>query len=244
MMKRISLLPSLFTTGNLFCGAYAVVLGLEGKILLGAWFILAAIFFDFLDGQVARLKNMATRFGLEYDSLADLVSFGFAPSIIVYVTFLSNMGRMGIALFFIYITCTALRLARFNTQKIIPQKISFQGLPTPASSGFIASVFILNNKYPVDFLIHIMPILLLILSALMVSTFKYPALGIFNLWKKKPFLNLVAIILCGTMVFLHLEVFLFLCFVGYILLGIVGWRWMVIQGMEKQIMERSRHEMV
>lgn len=243
-MKKISLLPSLFTTGNLFCGVYAIVLVLEGKILSGAWFILSAIFFDFLDGQVARLKNMATRFGLEYDSLADLVSFGFAPALMVYVTFLNGMGRMGIALFFIYITCTALRLARFNTQKVMPQKISFQGLPTPASSGFISSMFILNNKYPLSFLIHIMPILVLILSALMVSTFKYPALGIFNLWKKRPFLNLVAIILCGTMVFLHLELFLFLCFVGYILSGIVGWRWTIISSIEKQIMERSEHEMV
>lgn len=243
-MKKISLLPSLITTGNLFCGAYAIILVFNGNILAGAWFILAALFFDFLDGQVARLKHMATKFGLEYDSLADLVSFGLAPATICYFTFLKDMGRMGIALFFIYIVCTALRLARFNTQKIPQQKINFVGLPTPASSGFIASVFILHHEYPYDIFIHIMPILILILSALMVSTIRFPAMGILNLWKKKPFLNLVAIILCGTMVFLHLELSLFLCFMGYILFGIVGLKWKIMQSMEKQITERSEHEIV
>lgn len=242
-MKKVSLLPSLFTTGNLFCGSYAVVLILNGKLLPAAWFILAAIFFDFLDGQVARLKKVATRFGLEYDSLADLVSFGFAPAVIVYMISLKDLGRLGIALFFIYIACTALRLARFNTQKAVPQKISFLGLPTPASSGFISSIFILNNKYPCDILFRILPVLILILAALMVSTFNYPALGMLNLWKKKPFLNLVIVILCGTMVFLHLELFLFLCFAAYVLSGIVGRRWGIIPQPGKQFAERSSHEM-
>lgn len=243
-MKKISLLPSLFTTGNLFCGAYAIMLTLNGRILLGAWFILAAIFFDFLDGQIARLKNMATRFGMEYDSLADLVSFGFAPALMVYLIFLKDLERMGFALFFIYITCTALRLARFNTQKVPQQKINFIGLPTPASSGFISSIFILNHEYPLNILNHIMPILILILSALMVSTIKYPALGILNLWKKKPFLNLVALILCSTMIFLHLELFLFLCFTGYVLSGIFGGKLGFVSLVGKSVIERSEHEIV
>lgn len=241
-MKKVSLLPSLFTTGNLFCGSYAVILVLNGRVLFGAWFILIAIFFDFLDGMIARLKNVVSRFGLEYDSLADLVSFGFAPAIMVYTISLKGLGRMGVALFFIYIACTALRLARFNTQKVSLQKVSFSGLPTPASSGFIASVFILNNKYPCEILMRILPILMLVLAALMVSTFRYPALGILNLWKKKPFLYLVAVILCSTMVFLHLELFLFLCFAGYLLFGIVGWKWAIVP-VGKQVMERSENEM-
>lgn len=243
-MKKISLLPSLITTGNIFCGVYAIILVFNGNVLKSAWFILAAMFFDLMDGQVARLKNMATKFGVEYDSLADLVSFGFAPATICYFTFLKDMGRMGIALFFIYIACTALRLARFNTQKFPQQKIDFIGLPTTASSGFIASVFILHHEYPYSIFIHVMPVVMLILSALMVSTIRYPALGILNLWKKKPFLNLVAIILCGTMVFLHLELFLFLCFMGYVVFGIVGLKWKIMQSVEKQIMERREHEMV
>lgn len=242
-MKKISLLPSLFTTGNLFCGIYAIFLVLNGKVYSGAWFVLSAIFFDFLDGTIARIKNMATRFGLEYDSLADLISFGFAPAMMVYLAQLKDMGRMGVALIFIYIACTALRLARFNTQKVTLHKMSFLGLPTPAAGGFIASSFILQEKYPCCVLIRIMPILLLILSALMVSTFRYPALGVFNLWKKKPFLNLVGIILCGTMVFLHLELFLFLCFSGYILFGILGWKWVAVPSI-RSILERSEHEVV
>lgn len=220
-MKQIYLLPSLLTTGNLFCGAYAIVLALNGRILTSAWIILAAMFFDFLDGQIARLKKATTRFGLEYDSLADLVSFGLAPIIIVYLVFLKDVGRLGMGLVFLYIVCAALRLARFNTQKATLEKVNFIGLPTPASGGLIASsiVFITNNSYPIWK--HLVPVIILILSFLMVSTFRYPSLRALNLWKKRPFLNLVAIILCGSMMFLHLELFLFLCFIGYILIGVV-----------------------
>lgn len=220
-MNKIYLLPSLLTTGNLFCGVYAIVLALSGRILTGAWIILVAMFFDFMDGQVARLKKATSRFGMEYDSLADLVSFGLAPIIIVYLMFLKDMGRLGLGLVFIYVVCAALRLARFNTQKATLVKLNFSGLPTPASGGFIASsvIFITNNSYSTW--VYLAPVVVLILSFLMVSTFKYPSLKALNLWKKKPFLNLVAIILCGSMVFLHSELFLFLCFLGYILIGIL-----------------------
>lgn len=220
-MKQIYLLPNLLTTGNLFCGVYAIVLALNGRFLASAWVILAAIFFDFLDGQVARLKKATTRFGLEYDSLADLVSFGLAPIVIVYLGFLKGMGRIGVGLVFIYIACAALRLARFNAQKATLEKVSFIGLPTPAAGGFIASgiIFVSNNSYSAW--IHLGPIIVLALSFLMVSAFKYPGLRVLNLWKKRPFLNLVTIILCGSMIFLHLELFLFLCFLGYALIGLI-----------------------
>lgn len=241
-MKNVPLLPSLFTTGNLFCGALAVVFAINNNVYASAWCIMAAICFDFLDGQVARLKNMATKFGVEYDSLSDLVSFGFAPAIMVYLVYLREMGRMGTALFFVYIACTALRLARFNSQKSAPQKINFTGLPCPGASGFIAAVFIVIHKYPVDIAAKVMPILVLVMAALMVSTFKYPALGILKFWKKSPFFNLVAIILCGAMIFLQPELFVFLCFLIYVLSGIVGTKMFAIQPVGKFSAERSGDE--
>lgn len=246
-MKKVSILPSLLTTGNLFCGTLSIILSLNNKAYSASWVILAAIFFDFLDGQVARLKNMATKFGVEYDSLADLVSFGCAPAVMVYMVYLKGMGRMGTALFFVFVACTALRLARFNTIKSLPQKISFMGLPTPASSGFISSLFIINNEYPIIMLNKIMPVLVIVLSALMISTFEYPAMGILTLWKKKPFINLVALILCGTMAFLHVELVLFICFFCYILSGLFAGTWrkkLILQSAGKSIAERSGHETV
>lgn len=246
-MKNVSILPSLLTTGNLFCGAFAMVLALNNKIYSASWFLFVAMFFDLIDGQVARLKNVATKFGMEYDSLADLISFGCAPAIMVYTGYLKDTGRMGIALFFIYIACTALRLARFNTQKASQQKVSFVGLPSPASSGFIASVFILNNEYSFVILAKIMPVLILILSALMISNFEFPAVGILSLWKKKPFVNLVALILFGMVAFLHFELALFLCFFGYVLSGLFGIAWkkkFILQTLGKGVAERSGHEAV
>jgi CDP-diacylglycerol--serine O-phosphatidyltransferase len=243
-MKDVPLLPSLFTTGNLFCGTLAVVLALNNNFFAAAWLLLVSIVFDLLDGQIARLKNMSSRFGFEYDSLSDLVSFGVAPAIMAYLAYLKDMGRLGTALFFIYIACTALRLARFNSQKAAPQKFNFSGLPTPGASGFIAAVFIVTHKYPFAMAGRIMPIIILALSALMVSTFKYPATGVLNLWKRNPFFNLVALILCGAMIFLQPEVFVFLCFLGYVLSGFVGWKLFNINSESKSVPERSENESV
>jgi CDP-diacylglycerol--serine O-phosphatidyltransferase len=245
-MKDVPLLPSLFTTGNLFCGTLAIVFALNNNYFAAAWCILIAIGFDLMDGQIARLKNMASKFGVEYDSLADLVSFGVAPAMMAYLGYLKDMGRLGIALFFIFLACTALRLARFNsqTQKASTQKISFSGLPTPGASGFIASIFIVTHKYPLYITGKVLPIVVLVLAALMVSNIRYPATGVLNLWKRNPFFNLVAFILCGAMIFLQPEVFVFLCFLGYVFSGFAIWKWYNLNPVGKTITERSEHESV
>lgn len=243
-MKNVPLLPSLFTTGNLFCGALAIVLSLNNNFFAASWCILIAIVFDLLDGQIARLKNMSSKFGVEYDSLSDLVSFGVAPGIMVYMSYFKEMGRLGTMLFFIYIACTALRLARFNAQKAVTQKISFSGLPTPGASGFIASIFIVIHKYPVVGLDRVIPFVVLILSALMVSNFKYPATGLLNLWKRSHFFNLVAVILCGAMIFLQPELFVFLCFLGYVFSVLAGAKLYNFNNQGKTVIERSEHESV
>ena len=243
-MKKVALLPSLFTTGNLFCGVYAIILALNGRDTASAWFIIVAIIFDFLDGQIARFKNVVSQFGFEYDSLADLISFGIAPALLLYLFVLKGLGRIGSVLVFAYIACAALRLARFNTQKVTQHKPDFAGLPAPAAGGFLATIFILNYKYPCPLLIKFTPVIMFILAMLMVSAWRYPAMGTFNLWKKKPFLNLVTVILCGTVAFLQLELFLFFCGLGYILFGILGRKWMAIPSIKKSMVKRSEHEVV
>jgi len=220
-MKHVYLLPNLFTTGNLFCGVYAILLALNGRPASGAWFILAAIFFDFLDGHVARIKNAVSRFGLEYDSLADLVSFGLAPIVTAYLLFLRHMGHTGVGLIFIYTACIALRLARFNTIKPTAEKSDFIGLPSPAAGGTIAAMIIFIQANPSSNWIYIVPIVTLFLSLFMVSSFRYPSLKIINLWKKSPFLNLVLIVIFFGIALFHLQLFLLISFFAYTLSGVL-----------------------
>lgn len=220
-MKKVDLLPSLLTTCNLFCGVYAIIMGLGGKVEYAAKLIFVAMFFDFFDGLVARLKKASTKFGVEYDSLADLVSFGMAPVLIVYSNYIANTGRFGVGLVFIYIACTALRLARYNVQKVSVQRRYFVGMPAPAAAGFISAVvlFIRVNNLPQ--LASLLPMIIVLLSFLMVSTFKYPSISVLNLGKKKPFIYLVVFVVCGSIALFQLELFLLLFFISYFLLGFV-----------------------
>ena len=138
--RGIYLLPSIITTFALFAGFYSIVASINGDFTLAAISIMVAMLWDTLDGRVARLTNTQSAFGAEYDSLSDLVSFGVAPALLVYEWSLSDLGRFGWLAAFIYLACAALRLARFNTQVGATDKRYFQGLPSPASAGVIASM--------------------------------------------------------------------------------------------------------
>lgn len=138
--KGIYLLPNLFTTAALFSGFYAVVSGMQGKFEAAAIAIFVAMVFDGLDGRVARMTNTQSKFGAEYDSLADMVSFGVAPALVVFSWCLSNLGKFGWACAFIYVACAALRLARFNTQIDTADKNYFSGLASPAAAGVVAGI--------------------------------------------------------------------------------------------------------
>jgi len=217
-------------------------MALGDRLPFAARFILIAMFFDFFDGLVARLKKATTKFGQEYDSLADLVSFGVAPAIMIYLAALRNAGRLGMGVVFIYVACTALRLARFNIQKVSVQKRYFLGMPTPAAAGCVASVLLFNSAHPLPFANIFLPLLAILLSFLMVSTFKYPAIGMLNLSKKKPFINLVIVILCGAIALFQLELFLLLCFSAYLVLGLIGgrrWEEEVAPGLSKSGWENT-----
>ena len=138
--RGIYLLPSVLTTFGMFAGFYSIISSINGDFTVAAISILIAMFWDTLDGRVARLTNTQSAFGAEYDSLADLVSFGLAPALLVYQWTLYELGRFGWLAAFVYLACAALRLARFNTQVGIADKRYFQGLPSPAAAGVIASM--------------------------------------------------------------------------------------------------------
>ena len=135
--RGIYLLPNLLTTAGLFSGFYAVVSSMNGHFVSAAVAIFVAMIFDGLDGRVARITNTQSAFGAEYDSMADMVSFGIAPGLVAYNWSLSGMGKFGWLAAFIFVACAALRLARFNTQVGVADKRYFQGLASPAAAGRI-----------------------------------------------------------------------------------------------------------
>ena len=139
--KGIFLLPNLFTTAGLFAGFYAIVAAVDGRFEAASIAIVFAMIFDILDGRVARLTNTSSKFGAEYDSLSDMVSFGIAPALLMFTWTLNNLGKLGWSVSFIYVACAALRLARFNTQSAEPTKgkAYFNGLASPAAAGILAS---------------------------------------------------------------------------------------------------------
>ncbi len=147
-MKRrrgIYLLPNLFTTAGLFAGFYGIVSAMNSQFESAAIAIFIAMLMDGMDGRIARLTNTQSDFGIEYDSLSDMVSFGLAPALIMYQWALSDMGKLGWLAAFVYAASTALRLARFNTQAVSEDKRFFQGLPSPAAAALLAGMIWLGE---------------------------------------------------------------------------------------------------
>ena len=138
--------PSVLTTANLFCGFYGIIAALREDFYQAAIAILVAVVFDGLDGKVARLTKTTSNFGVEYDSLADLLSFGVAPSLILYLWALEPVGRFR-SFAFIFLICGALRLARFNVQAGQSSSFHFTGLPIPAAAGMVASLILLGKNF-------------------------------------------------------------------------------------------------
>jgi len=138
--RSIYLLPNLFTTAALFAGFYAIVQAMNGRYEHSAVAIFIAMVMDGLDGRVARMTNTQSAFGAEYDSLSDMVSFGVAPALVLYVWALQPLGKLGWIAAFIYCACAALRLARFNTKLDDADKRYFQGLPSPAAAALLAGL--------------------------------------------------------------------------------------------------------
>ncbi len=181
--KGIYVLPNLFTSLNLFFGFYAIILCIEGNFVLAASLIIIAGLCDGLDGKVARATSTTSRFGVEFDSLADLVSFGVAPGIMYYLWGLTAMGRIGWLAGFLFATCGALRLARFNTQTESVSSNYFIGLPIPAAACMLAVTILFFDRvgispdaHPVLFLLPVYVLSFLMVSTVRYNSFKHPGL--------------------------------------------------------------------
>ncbi len=174
LSRGLFILPTLFTVGNLFCGYLSVWCSIRGTFDTAAILIIAAAVLDMLDGRIARLTNSASRFGEEYDSLADLVSFGVAPAVLAYSWGLADFHRLGWMASFLFVVCGSMRLARFNIQTRVADKKYFIGLPIPAAAGTIASLVLATPERLVDqvWMAGLLA-LTVVLSYLMISTLRY-----------------------------------------------------------------------
>ena len=191
--KGVYLLPNLCTTASLFCGFFSVIKSLHGEFVLAAWAILLAGVFDMFDGRLARLTRGSSQFGIEYDSLVDLASFGMAPGILIYSWTLHDFHRFGWVASFLYFACGALRLARFNVQADSIESKFFQGLPIPMGAYVLATLIIFYDDYFAIPPVHNYWILILtmLLGLLMVSTLRFPSVKEWNFKSRLSFFALV-----------------------------------------------------
>ncbi|NQY51470.1 MAG: CDP-diacylglycerol--serine O-phosphatidyltransferase [Piscirickettsiaceae bacterium] len=219
--RGIYLLPNLFTTAGLFAGFYAIIAAMRGDFESSAIAIFMAMVMDVLDGSIARMTNTQSNFGAEYDSLSDMVSFGLAPALVIFQWSLLDMGKLGWMISFIYTACTALRLARFNTQIGIADKHYFQGLPSPAAAACLACWVWLGttNSIDVSLIRGVALVLTFSCGILMVSTVRYYSLKELNLRGKVPFVMLLIIILIIALIANAPPIILFSSFFIYTLSG-------------------------
>ena len=256
--SRIYFLPNLMTAGNLFCGFVAVIKCIQARLLVdggdfaaahsghlprefyiqAVWFILAAVLFDSLDGRLARMGGRTSLFGAEFDSLADVVSFGIAPALMVFFLILAPkegyqwFRELGWFVAFIYLLCSAVRLARFNviTNPLLQRSEheaskDFLGLPVPAAAGAVASLvlFLLHladNERSLQQTTLALPVLLLLISFLMVSTIRYPSFKKVDWQTKTRLWTFILLLIVGALVWKLQEISFLVLFLGYIAFGI------------------------
>ncbi len=238
LKKGIYLIPSLFTTGNLFCGFFSMIAAIEGQFLQAAILIILANLLDGLDGAIARVTKTTSQFGVEFDSLADLISFGVAPAVLVYFWALSPLGIWGWLAASLYVICGALRLARFNVQVSTVEKTHFIGLPIPAAAEMIVATVLMYQFLGGATAFHKPIILLLVvygLAGLMVSNFRYLSLRQLDLKRRHPFWLLLSVILLITLIIAEPQIMLFSVFLLYTLSGpLLGLFSMFNRGREKR----------
>lgn len=221
--RGIYILPNLFTTAALFSGFFAIVQAMNGKFEIAAVAIFIAMVFDGLDGRVARLTHTQSAFGAEYDSLSDMVSFGAAPALVIYVWALKGMGKLGWIAAFIYCVGAALRLARFNTNIEVVDKRYFQGLPSPAAAALVAGLVwvMIDNEWTGDEARWYACVLTIFAGVTMVTNLRYYSGKDINLRKSVPFIMVVAVALGFALVSSYPPGVLFALFLAYALSGYV-----------------------
>jgi CDP-diacylglycerol--serine O-phosphatidyltransferase len=218
--RGIFLLPSLLTTGNLFGGFLALVFTVHQRYFEATLAIFVAMVMDALDGRVARLMRATSQFGVEYDSLADVISFGVAPAFLLYTFALRDLGRPAWFGAFLFVVCGALRLARFNVQTAVTDRRYFVGLPIPAAAGLVAStVLLLHAAGPSRATRAALAAGMYLVALLMVSTFRYWSFKEIDFARRWPVQTLLVVVLGVMIVATNPEWFLFALFAGYALSG-------------------------
>lgn len=228
-MRKIYIVPNIVTTANMFCGFYSVIASMHGDFIPASWAIVAAAIFDMLDGRIARLAKATSLFGVQYDSMSDLISFGMAPGILLYQWALEPFGRLGWMAAFLFTCCGGLRLARFNVNSASVPKGFFQGLPIPGAAGIVATFIIFQNAtgWPMDSAGEgfqffsgaresITLVMALVLATLMVSTIKFPSFKELNWRSRASFGYLMIGVISMILIAVRPEVTLFLMLASYV----------------------------
>lgn len=235
--RGIYLLPNLFTTAALFAGFYAIVAATRDEFTAAAAAIFVAMILDGLDGRVARLTNTQSDFGVQYDSLSDMVAFGLAPALVMYEWSLGSIGKVGWLASFLYAAAGALRLARFNTQAATMDRGYFQGLASPAAAALVAGLVWVGASYELDGS-DLTPItfpLTVLAGVLMVSNIRYYSFKNLDLRGRVPFVAVLAVVLIFVLVSVDPPIVLFGLAVIYASSGLV----MTLQHRRRRRRERA-----
>ena len=260
LKKGIYIIPSLFTCGNMSFGILSIFSSIDGHFIPAAWFLIGALACDIIDGRIARMTKTTSGFGMQLDSLSDLVSFGVAPALMMYMLVLNTMGKIGVAIAVLFVLCSALRLARFN---VLAQggevKKHFTGLPTPASAGVLIS-FVLSYQLlgpegitlssktipaliplmPTFF--RIMPIIIVVLSFLMVSNVPYLSFKNFKLTKVRTIELFALLIVLIILIVVYPQNIIFLIFTVYAISGLIFYVPMLILNKNKKLKNTEETE--
>ncbi|MFQ3674924.1 MAG: CDP-diacylglycerol--serine O-phosphatidyltransferase [Endomicrobiia bacterium] len=238
MNNFLYLLPSMFTAGNMFSGFFSIITSLKNNFETASWAVIVAIIFDGLDGIISRLCKEQDLFGVEFDSLADLVSFCIAPMVLLYRIVLYNYGSSGILIAFIYILFGSIRLARYNVVAIKEKgsNIFFEGLPTPAAAGAMVSIVLLLNSIEQNFfgrknviivilpvILKFLPIIILVVSVLMITKLRYISFSKLKINRRVTFKMFTLIVGVLLLIFAYPESTIFLVFGIYIITGFVDY---------------------
>lgn len=220
--RGVYILPNLFTTASLFAGFLAMTLAVQGNIEGSAIAIIFSGVMDGLDGKVARLTNSASDFGIQYDSLADLVAFGATPAFVAWIWKLQNFGRLGLAVAFLFVACGALRLARFNISTAVTSKRFFIGLPIPAAACSIALLILFTQYLPNFIMARIGGLTLFVtfsVALLMVSRIRYFSFKEYGFFKTHAFSSLVTALLLFVLILSEPTFVCFILCVAYLFSG-------------------------
>ena len=235
-VRKIYIVPNLVTTANLFCGFASIINAIRGDFLNAAWLILAAAVFDMLDGRIARMAKATSAFGVEYDSMADLISFGLAPGLLMYQWALEPMGRLGMLGSFLYVACAALRLARFNVNTQTVSKAFFQGVASPIAAGALTTLVIFQNQvgFPTDETFITKKVfaltLTVLIGTLMVTTIPFPSFKELNWRSRSSFGYLMIGVMVMILIAVAPEVTLFLLNISYLFFSLMWNAYRVLRG--------------